>query len=413
MNSLNNSTTTVTFSGDGDDTNDDVKMLKILTYRIWLPFLVGLGIFGNVLNLITLRSSTLQNIPFMYIRAIAVFDLLCLPLVGLACSRLWQATPKFSYHLTFYQAHIERPLINVLLTASLFTALMLTVERYYLICKPHNIRRTHNVVNPRLAAKLYIFFCLLMSTVLHVPMLFEKVTTCTSASSMFNVTQTSLTCSIKDNRHFSQTLLKTSRLTRELVCRFLPVILLAFLNAIIVKTLQKLKHRRRQMTLKSTTLMSMASSPSTEQPPMETITKSTSKRRSNSYLGSFTEKRLTTMMMAITVIYVVGNVPQSISMIMNDDSRGDDFVYQLFRSFANTMEICHHCLNFYIFCLTSRDYSKSFLRHCSYVKRFLVSFVFRRFGLRRSSIDAETTSIKPPGELSILLFQDDDFVFMD
>lgn len=386
MDSANNTTFTDLF--------EDVKFLKIFTYKIWLPSLIVVGLLGNILNLITLRSPTLQNVPFMYIRAIAVFDLLSLLLVGLACSRLWQTKPMFSFAFTYYQAHIERPLINVLLTASLFTALILTVERYYLICKPHNVRRTV-AVNPRLAAKLYIFSCALTSSLLHIPMLFEKIPQCSREE-----------CTVRDNRHFTPTLLRVSKLTREFVCRVFPVLLLAILNAIIVRTLQRLKQRRRQMTLKFNTLNNLAPRHSSIETSQEI---SRHKKRSNSYLGSFTEKRLTTMMMAITVIYVIGNVPQSISMILNDDTRGEDFVYQLFRAFANSMEICHHCLNFYIFCLTSRDYSKSFLRNCSYVKRFLV----RSFGVRRTSIDIETASVKPPGELSILLFQEDDFVFLE
>ncbi|TMS35205.1 hypothetical protein L596_002656 [Steinernema carpocapsae] len=33
------------------------------------------GISGNILNLITLRYPSLQTVPFMYIRALAVFDI--------------------------------------------------------------------------------------------------------------------------------------------------------------------------------------------------------------------------------------------------------------------------------------------------------------------------------------------------
>jgi hypothetical protein len=35
----------------------------------------ALGVAGNVLNLMTLRSPSLKNVPFMFIRALALFDL--------------------------------------------------------------------------------------------------------------------------------------------------------------------------------------------------------------------------------------------------------------------------------------------------------------------------------------------------
>jgi hypothetical protein len=75
--------------------------------------------------LITLR--TLKTVPFIYIRALAIFDL-----VGLSAIILHfviQAHDFDSAFLIYYEVWIEDVLINSLLVAGLYTALLLTFER--------------------------------------------------------------------------------------------------------------------------------------------------------------------------------------------------------------------------------------------------------------------------------------------
>lgn len=38
---------------------------------------------------------------------------------------------------------------------------------------------------------------------------------------------------------------------------------------------------------------------------------------------------------------------------------------QIFRGVANTMEVLNHCLNFYVFCMASSEYSRAFLHTCN------------------------------------------------
>lgn len=57
-------------------TDEDLIRLKSI-FRIIIISVSLIGVAGNILNLITLRSPTLRTVPFIYIRALAIFDLVC------------------------------------------------------------------------------------------------------------------------------------------------------------------------------------------------------------------------------------------------------------------------------------------------------------------------------------------------
>ena len=71
-----NDTTAVSAASDAD-----IGMVRHFFYLYLSLPVVFVGICGNVLNLVTLHNRQLQTEPFMYIRAMAVFDLLALLLV--------------------------------------------------------------------------------------------------------------------------------------------------------------------------------------------------------------------------------------------------------------------------------------------------------------------------------------------
>jgi len=51
-------------------------ILNIFNVQNFLQVVISaLGVAGNILNLMTLRSPSLRNVPFMFIRALALFDL--------------------------------------------------------------------------------------------------------------------------------------------------------------------------------------------------------------------------------------------------------------------------------------------------------------------------------------------------
>ncbi len=134
-------------SNSSDENAAAIMRLETIFYVYATPCICLIGIGGNILNLITLVSSTLQTVPFMYIRwvivavqsnrcyclrSIAAFDLIAMSAIFISCilRYLERTSPQFKiYALLIYLAHIDSVIINTFLVSSLYCALVLTLER--------------------------------------------------------------------------------------------------------------------------------------------------------------------------------------------------------------------------------------------------------------------------------------------
>lgn len=344
-----------------------------------MPIFIAVGFFGNFLNLLTLRSRALQSVPFMYIRAIGVFDQISLFLMTVFCIEIIQE-PPFSFSFAFYLAHINLPIVNTFLTVSLFIALLLTVERYRATSSTYLQHRRLTHYREKFKAKCFITVTFVVTLALHLVALVGRYTVICVGND-YN-------CIIEDSHYYSDSTKYHLDWFKEIVCRMVPVTALAALNIILVKKLQNINKRRKLLKSK---------------PNMNDL--HNYKPVSNNKV----DKRLTTMMIGITVIYVAGNIPQSVLMTLLKKrlEMSENLDFQIFRSVANVMEIGNHCLNFYIFCLTSQDYLKSFVRQCKRLKKTVVSLITGRRP-RGDSIDSQITICTPPNEPSVFSIEKDD-----
>uniref|UniRef100_A0AC35FR77 G-protein coupled receptors family 1 profile domain-containing protein n=1 Tax=Panagrolaimus sp. PS1159 TaxID=55785 RepID=A0AC35FR77_9BILA len=255
-----------------------IKELKAITGVI-IVIVSLIGITGNILNLFTLRSPSLQTVPFRYIRALAIFDLIGLTTIVFHLIFKFTKLDK-TYPIAFYSVYLEDLIINSFLVAGLYCAVLLTVERYLLIRQPHK-KRVFKISS--VFAK--IISLLLFSILLHCPMVL-------------------------------------------------------------------------QITAKPG--------------PDGTVIKGNNQQ----LLCNFTEKRLTALMVAICAIYMIGNFPQIVVMVFQNESTEAMYSFQLFRHIANTLEVLNHCLNFFIFCLASSEYTRAFLNSCPLLRDIIRQLPF-------------------------------------
>lgn len=68
-------------------------------------------------------------------------------------------------------------------------------------------------------------------------------------------------------------------------------------------------------------------------------------------------------------MFFICNTPAAINLLFISEEKKKLPAYLIFRSFANFMEITNHAVNFYIFCLCSRDYRKTFIYTFPCVKK--------------------------------------------
>uniref|UniRef100_A0A914LRU8 G-protein coupled receptors family 1 profile domain-containing protein n=1 Tax=Meloidogyne incognita TaxID=6306 RepID=A0A914LRU8_MELIC len=397
----------------------------------------------------TLRSPSLRNVPFMFIRALALFDLISLTAILLHFSLEWLQIE--SDIIIFYEVWVQDVLINSFLVAGLYCAVLLTIERFLLIRKPLSTgRRLLSIENTVLVK---IGFALLAALLLHAPMSLQWQAKCSEYEPLINNNENKeievhkVSCLHWARGKFNNrdllcrepffALYNYYKMGRELL-RFFCVLLLVILNAVIARHLQVAKRNRRLLIkrVSMTTTGTEASAVVDHKPPPlqhnqiqrnnstanspicsnchqkhqqnlncyqhqnaraasssppdtyfqqqhfnnnneqqqpchirpATPSISNNRRDINTLMRSFTEKKLTALMVAICVIFVVGNIPQMVVMAMQNEALDNAFSFQVFRQVANTAEVLNHCLNFFIFCMASSEYCRAFLSlkpvHC-------------------------------------------------
>ncbi|GMT07802.1 hypothetical protein PENTCL1PPCAC_29976, partial [Pristionchus entomophagus] len=384
-----------------------------------------IGISGNILNLKTLQSSSLQTVPFMYIRALALFDLI--GLIGVLMNIITKLQFGTGYWNMAYKSHIEPVLINTFFIGGLYCAFMLTLERSLLIARPH-----YRQSKPKRTARIRITIAWLAAFILHIPLgcQFKPVPSKNGGYTIGN--NVDLLCSEP-----LYTFYYYYKFIREGI-RLMTVVLMAVLNGVIAYKLQQTKRRRREMLCQRATtaamLCSTASSASARSSiavgadprshtyatsagpvnnPSFSSTSSSGGRqkttkveegaRSSRYFSvyrSFTEKKLTVLMVAICIIFLIGNLPQMIIMSVQDESKEGVYRFQMLRHSGNLLEVLNHCLNFYVFCMASSEYSRAFLLNCSCFRRAAARVpLLKRFTQAPLLTGASVVSMNAPREM--------------
>jgi hypothetical protein len=155
-----------------DPTESTVLQIKFIAYSVIAYIIVGVGIVGNLLNLVVLTRPNLKGVMYVYLLGLAVSNLCVLlsavpALFDIAGGGLAGAG---AYPTAFYQAHLELPLINSFMASSVYIIICMTVNRYISIYRPTHFQRVHTHKNARIS----IAASFLGGIVLHVPLCFQN-----------------------------------------------------------------------------------------------------------------------------------------------------------------------------------------------------------------------------------------------
>ncbi|CAJ0933784.1 unnamed protein product, partial [Mesorhabditis belari] len=325
--------------------------LKLLFKNIQIVLCV-FGIIGNILNLRTLQCPSLKTIPFMYIRALAIFDLCALALIVLHFAL--SDNGKKSYLAMAYVNYLDACLINGFLIAGLYCAFMLTIERFILITRPHLARSS----NPKKTCRRRIVIAVLAAFLLHVPMAVQTTVQQSSEGIYTIVNHKGLLC-----QEPYWTIFQTYKVGRECL-RFMCVIVMTALNVVIARKLQIAKRNRRVLLNKTPKAPPKPPNFSNHRSSIAYHSDAYQQKEFASVVKSFTEKKLTVLMVAICFIFILGNVPQMLVMLFQNEATEQLYGFQLYRQLANVLEVLNHCLNFYVFCMASSEYTRAFIVNC-------------------------------------------------
>ncbi len=106
-------------------------VLRIINYLIYV--LISIGIVFNILNLIVLLNSKLNESPYTYLTSLAFSDLGALFMIAIDKIRQSINQSSFSDNLHIY---LSTPLTNIFVSSSMYITLALTIERFIFVHSP-------------------------------------------------------------------------------------------------------------------------------------------------------------------------------------------------------------------------------------------------------------------------------------
>ncbi|KAI6217099.1 putative G-protein coupled receptor AH9.1 [Aphelenchoides fujianensis] len=220
---------------------------------------------------------------------------------------LGKAHNTHNYLAMFYHAHFELPLINALITASALCLVAMTLDRYLSIRDPITFYNTPDA-RSRIRTSIFVLYC--VSFVVFIPSAWQKI-----LIPHWDPVNQSVYWSINRNRELNHSNpFKLYLMFRELIARIGPILVLTLLNIGMIRSLRRIKIR---------------------------------------YNSAANELELAT--------FVICTLPASMLSFFVDYLH-DTFEMQLFRAFANCLQVSHYIHNFYLYALCSSEYRHAFLK---------------------------------------------------
>lgn len=167
-------------AGDNPDrtlTNTDatLELINYWAYDIVANLIVGVGIVSNILNLIVLTRPKLKGVMYVYLLGLAVSNLFVLVTAIPALKFARGNNGSQNYATAFFMAHLEIPMLNSFMAASVYIIICMTVNRYISIYHPTHFQRIHTFKNAYIA----IVASFAGGVLLHIPLMFyQKVEEC-------------------------------------------------------------------------------------------------------------------------------------------------------------------------------------------------------------------------------------------
>ncbi|GMT31910.1 hypothetical protein PFISCL1PPCAC_23207, partial [Pristionchus fissidentatus] len=335
--------------------------VNVIAYAYVLPCICMFGIIGNITNLVVLASRRLRAVSYMYLRALAVADLLCMVfvLIFVICDiseKKFNAAMTGSPIFRVYRVHFMLTLINWALGTGTYIVVALSLERFVSIVFPMHFRQWNS---PQRAAKA-IVIAYIVPAILYLPYGYTRYTGAEKVDPATNLTKWAAI-----DHDISRTApWNLYKWIREVLLRFAPILILSLLNIKIMLAFRKRQNMFKKLTKK--------------------------KEHTNTK-----DDTLIYMLAGTSVMFFICNIPAALNLLFIDEVRKRAFDYQIFRAVANILEITNHASQFYVFCACSSDYRTTFLLKFPCFKKAYSRGTLRTIVKRTQSIitrDRPTTS---------------------
>ncbi|XP_046623235.1 probable G-protein coupled receptor B0563.6 [Neodiprion virginianus] len=325
------------YTEKNDDPTDDENGIRErlihanwIAYKVVAPTLLAVGIFGNILTLVALSSSSLRGVTYVYLTALAVADTGVVVFWIPIAARLGYGVSGY-YVAALYHAHVELVAVNTFMASSVLIMACLTVDRYLSVFLPGRLRGGYIRRNSNVAIALSFLVGFLVSIPLGATRL-----VCEQQDGP------DVTFTIRENSLVTESDLWIGYIwTNEALIRFLPASVLVFLNGLIVKKFIQLTAKRRKFHAVS------------DKYRASHLAETSSLTRNRGYRE---EQHLVILVTAIVLLFFITTTPSAFLLAWYVKRPESDMFFQKFRTIANLAELSNFALNFYVYLGCSTEF---------------------------------------------------------
>ena len=317
------------------DVTPECALFDFLIYSVSITALVVLGVIGNIVSFTVLLKEPKNNksaTPFL-LRTLAVADTLVL-LMALPVYALPMVYP-YMQNAGFYQIYHGAypnllpylwPIYQVPYTATIYVTVLVTINRYMAVCKPHNTARYCSLQ----ASHRQVLYIVLFAVVYNIPRFFEfeKKEVCSG------VNQTTL--QFGTGGLFGNSLAYRIIYTNILYFVVLlggPLLVLSFLNFQLILALKARAVRRANMG------------------------------------KTDSQQDLTLVLVVVICAFIIFQLPTFIDHIfwtvLDPSLRMCKGWHYYYTAFSDLLAVCNSSINFLIYCITSASFRSQLKNNCS------------------------------------------------
>lgn len=310
----------------------NIEKLALATWWIYsclAPIVVIAGLVGNTLNLLVLWcSKDLANVPYAYLRALAVSDFCEMPLfVAFLVLNLCVHHTDTTLYIAKYMAHVHLFVFNSFACVSNLLVMVVTVDRWWAICHPlHALYWRSAKVVTATVTSIYI-----MSFVLHIPECFQYEVTRVQDRQTLKVYYThSWITELHDNVWYSH----VWPWVTAIISKILPLTSVVLLNPLIL--------RAYRTGLKTRKTLSQTMSDIKEQ-----------RQRAD-------ERHLTVLLITLSCVFITCIIPVTVLTLVDkmvaQERLERNVPYQIFRHVSNLLEVVNMAINFYLYNVSNSSF---------------------------------------------------------
>nr|CAD7587468.1 unnamed protein product [Timema genevievae] len=129
----------LTSSQDMEDPSSSQQFMdgsRFWIQRVMVPFIVGVGVLGNVVTVVVLTRSRMRSSTNVYLTALAVSDLLYLLLVFTLSLEYYPNFHDVTHHVYWQLRPFAQWMTDSASNTSIWLTVSFTVERYIAVCHP-------------------------------------------------------------------------------------------------------------------------------------------------------------------------------------------------------------------------------------------------------------------------------------